>query len=214
MVPTRTSRSAVNIGATAKEHEGIAKYLLPMHTLTRCETVSTLYGIGKVKGVKALRQGNLPPLLGDRDANLDDLEAKAISLIASCYGSKTTSSMSDVRFNIWQHKTARGKSESFKLASLPQTSAAFRLHVQRAHYQALLWTSALNSDQPEMNPTDFGWEAGPANQILLPVPLPTGTLAAPQQVLNLLCCNCSSTEACSTRRCSCRKTDLTCSVFL
>ncbi|MPC66781.1 hypothetical protein E2C01_060934 [Portunus trituberculatus] len=145
MVPTRTSRSAVNIGATAKEHEDIPK-----------------------------------------DANFDDLEVKAISFIASCYGSKTTSSMSDVRFNIWQHKTARGKSESFKLASLPPTSAAFRLHVQRVHYEACLWISALNSDPPEMNLTDFGWKVGPANQILLPVPLPTGTLAAPQQVLNLL----------------------------
>ena len=177
-----------------------------MHALTGCDTVSTLYGIGKAKGVKALRQGNLPPILGDRDANLDDLEAKAISFIASCYGSKTTSSMSDVRFNIWQHKRARGKSQSFKLASLPPTSAAFRLHVHWAHYQACLWTSALNSDPPRINPADFGWKASTDNHILLPVPLPAGTMAAPRQVLHLLCCNCSSTEACSARRCSCRKT--------
>ena len=116
-------------------------------------------------------------------------------------------------FSVWQHKTARGKSQSFKFASLPPSSAEFRLHVRRAHYQACLWTAALNSDPPDMNPTDFGWKVDPSNQILLPVTLPTGTLAAPQQVLNLLCCNCSSTEACSTRRCSCRKTELTCSVF-
>ena len=51
MIPTRSARSVVNIGATAKENEDIAKYLLPVHALTGCDTASTLYGIGKLKAV-------------------------------------------------------------------------------------------------------------------------------------------------------------------
>ena len=47
MVPTRTSRSAVNIGATAKEQEDIAKYLLPMHALTGCDTVKDYMALAK-----------------------------------------------------------------------------------------------------------------------------------------------------------------------
>ena len=119
-----------------------------MHALTGCDTVSALYGIGKGKDIKALRQGSIPRLLGDKDVKIDNLIDKAVPFVASCYGSKVTSSMSDIRFNVWQRKTACGRSNSFKLASLPQTSAAFYLHVQRAQYQACLLVS--------LNPTDFG----------------------------------------------------------
>lgn len=213
MVPTRSARSVVNIGATAKENEPIAKHLLSVHALTGCDTTSTLYGIGKLKALKSLRNKHVPPHLGDKTATIDDLERKAVSFIATCYGSEKTSSMSEVRYNIWQHKTARGKSQKFKLASLPPSSAAFRLHVQRAQYQACLWTAALDSEPPEMNAADYGWKADPSNRNLLPVTLPSGTMVAPKQVLNLLCCNCSSTEACSTRRCTCRKSELACSIF-
>ena len=75
MVPTCSSRYLVNIGATAKKHADIAKYILPLHALTDCNTVSTLYGIGKVKALKVLKQGNLPPLLGDTEVTDDALEA-------------------------------------------------------------------------------------------------------------------------------------------
>lgn len=212
-VPTRTSRSSVDIGATAKKHHDIARYILPLHALTGCDTVSTLYGIGKIKAWKVLKQGHLPPLLGDSDTSMEALEATAVRFIARCYGSKSQGTMSEVRFCVWQHKTSRGKSHRFKLASLPPTSSAFQLHVRRAHYQACLWKASLQSSPPNVDSTDFGWMADHANQILLPVTLPTGTLAAPEKVLNLLCCSCSSADACASRRCTCRKSDIACSVF-
>ena len=214
MIPTRSARNVVNIRETANENKSFAKYLLTAHALTGCDTTSTLYGIGKVKVVKSLRNNHIPPNLGDAAvANFEDLEARAVSFIASCYGIYGAKSMSDVRYRVWQHKTARGKSRSCKLASLPPSSAAFRLHVQRAQYQACLWTAALGSDPPAMNPTDYGWKADPTNHVLLPITLPTGSLAAPKEVLNLLCCSCLATNACSSRNCTCRKAELACSVF-
>lgn len=97
MLPTRASRNVVNIGATAKRHANIAKYILPLH-------VSTLYGIGKVKALKVLKEENLPPLLGDIETIDDALEAKGVEFIANCYGSEAQGAMSNVRFSVWQHE--------------------------------------------------------------------------------------------------------------
>ena len=48
-----------------------------MQALTGCDTVSTLYGIGKIKAWKVLKQGHLPQLLGDADTSINALEATA-----------------------------------------------------------------------------------------------------------------------------------------
>ena len=213
MVPTNTTRSAVDIGATARQHHDIVQYLLPLHALTGCDTVSTIYGIGKKKALNVLKQGIYPPLLGDFEANFDELEATAVKFIARCYGSRNVGSMSEVRLCVWQHKTSKGKSQKFRLPVLPPTSSAFQLHIKRAHFQACLWMSALQADPPTWDSTDYGWMDDRANEILLPVSLPTGTLAAPEQVLNLLCCSCTSTDACSSRRCTCNKSDIACTIF-
>ena len=37
------------------------QHLLPLHALTGCDTVSSIYGVGKVKAVKALQTGYVPP---------------------------------------------------------------------------------------------------------------------------------------------------------
>lgn len=214
LVPTRPSRNAIDIGATANQHAEIAKYLLPLHALTGCDTVSTLYGIGKVKALKVLKHGHHPPLLGDSETDEKDLEKQAVAFIAKCYGSKATGSMSEVRYSMWQHKTAKSKSRKFKLATLPPSSRAFALHIKRAQYQASLWKAALQSDPPALAASDFGWKPDHDSQTLLPIPLPPDTMAAPDRVLNLLCCSChSSTDVCSTRRCLCRKNDIACSTF-
>ena len=75
-------------------------------------------------------------------------------------------------------------------------------HITKRVYGHLLWLQILQQ-----------WMQQTSNHTLLAVPLPTGTLAAPKQVLNLLCCNCSSSEACCMRRCSCLKANLACNVF-
>ena len=210
MIPTQTSRSVVNISATAEKHSDLAKYTLPLHTLTRYDTVSMLYGKDKVKALKTLKQRSFPSPMGATDVSVDVLETKAVPFIAKCYGSKITGTMDDVRFNVWQHKTARGKSKNFKLASLPPSSKAFQLHIRRAHYQACLWKASLESKLHDMNATEFGWKADHTTQTLVPITLPPGTLAAPKKVLNLLCCSCFATDAYTNQCCSCRKSDIAC----
>ena len=64
MVPTSSkTRTVANIGATVRKHEEIVPHILPLHALTGCDTISSIYGVRKVKAIKALQKGHVPPPL-------------------------------------------------------------------------------------------------------------------------------------------------------
>ena len=65
------------------ETTNIAKYLHAVHVLTGCDTVSYLFGIGKVTALKALMGGYHLNVLGQLGADEDNLMSEA-----ACYGSK------------------------------------------------------------------------------------------------------------------------------
>lgn len=213
MVPTSSKRNVINIGATVQKHDDITPHVLSLHALTGCDSVSSIYGIGKVKAVKAIRKGCMPPPLGDLEVDLNSITDGATRFIAACYGSKCQGTMSEVRFSVWQSKTKQSQSRSFKLPSLPPTSEAFSLHVRRAHHQACIWRAAQDENPPALLATDYGWRADQSNKTLLPVALPADSLAAPINVLKLLCCSCKTSAACSEKRCSCQRSGLACNLF-
>jgi hypothetical protein len=62
--------------------------------LTGCDTVSSIYGVGKVKAVKALQKGHVPPPLGNNQIDIETIVSGAIEFIAACYGSKCSGTMS------------------------------------------------------------------------------------------------------------------------
>ncbi len=105
------------------------------------------------------------------------------------------------------------KATSFNLPSLPPTSEAFGLHVRRAHHQACIWRAALDSDPPVLDAAVYGWLSDHATKTLLPVSLPAATMPAPAPVLSLLCCTCSTNEPSSSRKCSCHRSGMACSIF-
>ncbi len=213
MIPTNRSRAAVSIGATVQKHKNIAAHILSIHALTGCDTVSTIFGIGKVKALNTFNKGCMPPILGNVQEDMQSLCDDATHFIANCYGSKVHGSMSKVRFQMWKMKTGNSKAKSFRLASLPPTTEAFALHVQRAQFQACIWKAALNRDPPHLDPVEYGWKPHQPTQSLHPVLLPANTMPAPAQVMTLLCCSCSSEEACASRKCTCNKCEITCTVF-
>ena len=57
-------RSAIDIGASAAQHKDVVKHLPAAHALTGCDTVSYIYGIGKVSALKVLKSGMTLNLLG------------------------------------------------------------------------------------------------------------------------------------------------------
>ena len=57
--------------------------------------------------------------------------------------------MSEMRFAVWSTKMENSKITSApKLKSLPPTSDAFAQHVNRAHYQTMIWKSSLSNAPP------------------------------------------------------------------
>ena len=142
-------RCIIDIKATASKHRNISDHLPGIHALSGCDTTSYMYGIGKVTALKALNNGMSLKLMGTEDANMDDVVSEATSFISKCYGIKNDGDMSEMRYALWSTKMANRKITSApKLKSLPPTADAFAQHVYRAHYQTMIWKSALSSSPP------------------------------------------------------------------
>lgn len=123
--------------------------------------------------VKILRTQNSPlSLLGDPNANFEDVLTQSTDFIAACYsmtGDQIT--MSSVRQKVWSSKVGKAPSCGPKLCSLPPTSESFTENVKRAHLQASVWKHATETDPPEMDPVNYGWKKNEATKSLVPVML-------------------------------------------
>ena len=73
-----------------------------------------------------------------------------------------------------------------------------------------MWKNCITGTPPELDPVEYGWEKD--GESLRPIMLPDGTDVAPEKVLQMTRCKCSSSQ-CKTNRCSCVKTGTNCSEF-
>ena len=73
--------------------------------------------------------------------------------------------------------------------------------------------AALARDPPQLDPTNYGWVQDEASNFLVPVMLPDDASPAPDAVLKLIKCGCSSSQPCASARCSCCAAQLSCSIF-
>ena len=166
-----------------------------------------MYGIGKAKGLKALK-GTPLKCIGKKSSAMEDVVSEGFKFVASCYGRKDTNSSKN-RQAIWMMKTdgARKGSNPPALKSLPPTNEALELNIRRAHYTAILWNESVTGTMPNMDPCKFGWEI--TKNSLRPVMLPNGVEVAPIEVLEMTRCKCLSSK-CKTSRCSCIRAGLNC----
>jgi len=214
MAGTSRDRSSVDIKATVQKHAHIVTQVLAAHVVSGCDTVAYLWGIGKGTIVKHLKDGRQLNYLGDLDAELPDVISEATAFFAACYGSQETEDMSAIRFDVWSSKMANKKLTSApELKTLPPTTVAFIQHVLRAHLQAAIWRAALDPDPPLIDPTSHGWSHEEVSSMLLPVSLPPDVIRAPDNVLKMIRCGCSSVRPCAMNRCSCSAARLSCSLF-
>ena len=148
-------RQTTDITATAKEHAN----LLAAHGLSGCDTVTPCYGIGKMKILKTLKQGNHSlSCLGDSNANWPDVK-QATSFMLACYGVPKLNSMTQARANQWKTRVGRGSSTMPKLCFLPLTDPAFMEKLKRAHFQICIRKHALDLNVPDLDPVglQYGW---------------------------------------------------------
>ena len=214
MVGTSSNRKVVDIKATSEKNADIVKHILPAsHVISGCDTVSQFFGIGKGT-VKTLKAKYTLENLGNVEADFDQVVEEATGFVGACYGVKDAADMSVLRYSVWASKMANLKLTSApKLKTIPPTTAAFREHVRRAHFQTAIWRHALEPDAPPIRPQEYGWSLDHRTRSLVPTTVPQDTPSAPANVLQLIKCGCSSEMPCSTTRCGCRLAQLSCSVF-
>ena len=217
-------RPSINIKETVLKHASLVPSILAVHALSGCDSVAATYGIGKATAVKIARQGHTLFKLGNLTATLTDVVNEATCFMAACYGfdkpsstsdntSSTTAlcSMTECRQQLWAKRTGKSTAAP-KLFSLPPTNEAFEENVYRAHFQVAQWYSTLSGTPPPINAVDYGWEADEINKSLIPRNMKEGVPYAPDYVLKLIKCGCSSKEPCKGK-CGCSSNQLPCTIF-
>ena len=152
--------------------------------------------------------GNLN-VLGQLGADEDNLISEATAFNVDCtYGSNVKGDMNTHRYQLWKSKMAKSKITSApKLKSLPPT------HVHRAKHQVIIWKSATQSDPPDLDPIQYGWQEGEDGATLYPITFPPDVSPAPVTILQLIKCGWSTSRPCSTGRCGCVAAQMSCSMF-
>ena len=214
MVSPIRGRAVIDINATVDLHRDIIPDLLAAHGLTGCDTVTTYFGIGKAAALRVLTSGvHRLTYVGDTSRIMSEVTAQATPFIVACYGQTKCTSLTGARQKMWANKVGQSVAGAPKLASLPPTNEAFNENVARAHLQVAVWRKALQPDPPAIDPTAFGWSREEGSKTLIPTTLPSDTPLAPDDLLKLVRCSCSSETPCKTQRCGCSSASLACSVF-
>lgn len=166
------------------------------HALTGSDTTSYIAGHSKKSSWKVfLQYSDLLSNLGKLDLT-PETTRDAQHFVCKMYGIQNTHSANKARSLLFVKSRAP--------ESLPPTSDALTLHIQRAHYQAAVWRQAHKQHPVLPPPEQMGWKLEDNALVPILMTLP----AIPESCLELISCNC--TTSCRTVRCKCRKTRLAC----
>ena len=73
--------------------------------------------------------------------------------------------------------------------------------------------SALGGEPPHLNPFHYGWAKDMTSGTISAIGLPADIATAPDSVLKLIRCGCSSSKPCATVKCICCVAKFPCSMF-
>ena len=213
MESTTTSDSVIDISATVKKHSDIVPNILAAHAISGCDTVASIFGIGKPTVLKALRSSNISlASIGDLDSQIENVIDEGTSLFLRCYGQQKLTTMTEARKRNWKNRVAV-KNTAPNLQSLPPTDLTFWENLKRGHLQSAVWRSSLNESPPEVNFAHFGWEFESNSSCLQPSFGSPDLVLVPDNLLQIMRCGCKSDEPCKGKQCSCGKVKLPCSTF-
>ena len=212
---TQAGRAFIDVTATVRKLRDLIAELLPAHTLSGCDTVPMCHGIGKSKMLKAVKAKKYSlSLLGEVNADMEDVINQATAFMCKCYSMSNTASMTEARIKVWTARIGRkAASKVPKLCSLPPTMEAFLLNVRRAHFQCAIWRRALMQEPPNLDLAEYGWFKDEVTKSLQPVMFLPTKPPAPDYILKLVCCSCSSVQPCHSSRCGCVAANLACTTF-
>ena len=187
----------------------VADRLLFIHAWGGCDTVSALYGKGKLQILNKVKQSNFVRSVADvfccDTSTQEDIAEAGFKLIVNLYGGKSGQSLNSLRYIKYMDTVAKSKS-SIRPEVLPPSERAAFFHCLRIFLQIMQW-KILSPNQ--FNPADWGWKLEGSEF----VPITTDMAPAPEDILNVVRCRCksSSKRQCGvSTSCSCRKHGLKC----
>lgn len=136
----------------------------------------------------------------DISASTESILQSRSEVISALNGGVPYEGLDILRLRKFGSKVAAG-SISVQVQSLPPTADAANFHIKRAYLQCRYWMTDKNFD-----PCQWGWYLSSGKLF----PVITSKPAAPAILLKTVKCNCKTN--CDSRRCTCRKSGLDCSV--
>jgi len=112
----------------------------------------------------------------------EDISDLGKDLMVDLFGGKSNDTLSSLRHIIFTKKVATAKAYVTP-ARLPPTSPATRFHSLRVYFQIMVCMGMAD----DMNPTEWRWKQE-NNQF---IPIMTEKIAAPDEPLKIINCNCS-----------------------
>lgn len=183
----------------------VCKLLPFIHAVTGCDTTSRLYSVGKAVALKKAkndkhftRQGEI--FMNTASTKKDVIKAGEEAVVC-LYGGVPYEGTDILRWRKFTSKAVVGHS-FVQIQSLPPTSNALQFQSLRVFKQCQEWSYG----DLGLDPLNFGWKI--TNGKL--VPIKTSFAPAPEELMTVLRCNCK--QQCDTRRCTCRKNGLQCSI--
>ena len=178
--------------------------LLFCHAYTGCDSTSRIFGIGKKLAFQKLIKSEPVIKSCAREFTLQNKSQHEISelgnkMMVDLFGGAPNENLSSLRDVMFSRKVATAKS-FVSPERLPPTAAATNFHSLRTYFQIMLWMGLAT----DLNPTHWGWKEE-SNRL---VPVMTEKNAAPDELLKVIHCNCST--GCRSSKCSCRRYDLPC----
>ena len=179
--------------------------LLFLHSVSGSDTTSAPYQQGKVKLFKMLSASSeylnniFGTILSEGIVEKDELERAGLLLFQCMYKEKYyTEPLPDLRvkkfFRLLKHSTLRPE-------LLPPTEEAASQHILRSYLQFVDWRELVSM---YLQPEEYGWvKVGEEYQ-----PIGTTIPIAPDELLKIAACNCSSGRCRS--RCTCKSQGIDC----
>ena len=188
--------------------ETVCNRILFCHAILGCDTTSRFFGIGKGLALKKIMSDfdfiAAADVFYEENPSTELLIAAGEKAIALLYGGKHYDILDELRYQLFEVKVKTSSKTAIHPKQLPPTSAAAKYHSLRTFFQVRTWMGEYYSDV--LCPEQYGWEK--RNDILQPIM--THLDPASEYLLSITKCGCKGT--CNSRRCSCRKNGIECSV--
>ena len=110
-----------------------------------------------------------------------------------------------INFSAFRYQLYSQANDKIDAKCIPPCQDALKHHLRRTNYQSAIWNRSLEQYPMILNPVGVGWERGNDGKLEIKW---TSLLPAPEEILDLLSCDCR--RECKMETCICLKNNLNC----